>query len=89
MKNIQDIIPDREIIKMKNSEFEGIEYESWNVGLPIFSDQMERLLENGFMVSVLDKGFVHVDKQLTPSPTNLRENKEFWNEFRKTVGVSS
>ncbi len=83
--NIQDIIPDRTIIKMKNEEFAGITYESYNVSLPIFSDQVERLLENGYMVSMLREGHVHVNKQTNTSPAKLRENKNFWNEFNEAI----
>lgn len=85
--NLQDIIPDREIVKMKNQEFAGIEYEQWRVAIPIFSDQIETLLENGFMVSILSKGEVTVTKQLNPSPRNLQQNKQFWKTLKNTLEV--
>jgi len=78
IKNIQDIIRDREIIKMKNLEFLGLEYEEWNVSLPVFGDQVESLLEHGFSVSILDDGFITVTRIINPSPQKLQENKRFW-----------
>lgn len=87
MRNIQDIIPDREIIKMQNEEFAGLEYEVWNVQIPLFGDRIETLLENGFMVSMLESDKVNVCKQLNPSPEKLYENKQFWNELKTTLGV--
>ena len=35
-KNIQDIITCREIIKLQNQEFTGLEYEYWKVSLPVW-----------------------------------------------------
>lgn len=81
MKNIQDIISCREIIKLQNQEFAGLEYECWNVGLPVFSDQVKTLLENGFMVSMLHDGMITVNKELNPSPVKLQRNKNFWRAF--------
>ena len=83
--NIQDIIPDREIIKMKNDEFAGIEYETWHVSLPIFGDTIEKLLEDGFLVSMLYQNCVTVSKALNTSPEKLHENKLFWNAFTLAV----
>ena len=87
MKNLQDIIPDREIIKMQNQEFAGIEYEQWNISLPVFSDQVETLLENGFMVSMLEDNHVTINKQLNPSPEKLHQNKQFWNTLKTTIDL--
>jgi len=70
---------------MKNEELFGLEYESWNVSLPIFSDQIETLLENGYMVSMLYPNTIHVSKQLNPSPTNLQQNKRFWNRLEEVL----
>lgn len=81
MKNIQDIIPDREIIKMKNEEFAGIEYEVWNVQIPLFGDRVQTLLENGFDVSMLESDKVNVVRKITPSPEKLHENKQFWKKL--------
>ena len=83
--NIQDILPDREIIKMQNQNFAGLEYERWRVSTPLFSDETESLIENGFMVSVFHNGEVFVHKQLNPSPTQLRENKQFWCALNKEL----
>ena len=85
VKNIQDIIPDREIVKLKNQEFAGIEYEEWRVGVPIWGDQVETLLENGYMLSIQSEGEVIVNKQLPTSPENLRMNKEFWNSLNRAL----
>lgn len=87
MKNIQDIIPDRKIIKMKNQGFAGIDYEEWSVSLPIFGDQVETLLENGYSVSILEESYITVTKPLNPSPEKLQQNKAFWNELKTTLGV--
>lgn len=85
MQNIQDIIPDREIIKMKNEEFAGIQYETWHVSLPVYGDQIEKLLESGFLVSVVYVNCVTVSKALNPSPEKLHKNKHFWNELEKGI----
>lgn len=85
-RNIQDIIPDREIIKMQNQEFAGLEYEVWNVSLPVFGDQIQTLLEHGFDVSMLEENKVHVTKQLNPSPEKLHENRMFWKELKEALG---
>jgi hypothetical protein len=87
--NIQDIIPDREIIKMKNDEFAGIEYETWHVQLPLYGDRIETLLENGFLVSVIYQNCVTVSKALNPSPEKLHENKMFWNELKSALNIST
>jgi len=86
--NIQDIIPDREIIKMENMEFAGIHYEAWNVSLPLFGDTIEKLLEHGFIVSMLEPYKVNVCRQLNPSPENLSENKEFWRSLTRILSQS-
>jgi len=85
MTNLQDIIPDREIIKLQNEECLGLVYESWVVAHPVFSDQVETLLEKGFMVSTSIKGELIVNKQLNPSPEKLHENKQFWRTLHKTL----
>jgi len=85
VKNIQDIIPDREIVKLKNQEFAGLEYEQWRIGVPIWGDQVETLLENGYMLSIMTEGEVIVNRLLTTSPKKLRENKEFWNSLNKAL----
>ncbi len=84
-RNLQDIIPDREIVKLKNQEFAGIEYEQWRIGVPVWGDQVEDLLENGYMVSIMTEGEVIVNKQLPTSPDNLRMNKQFWNSLNKAL----
>lgn len=85
VKNIQDIIPDREVVKLKNQEFAGLEYEQWRIGIPIFSDQVETLLENGYMLSIMSKGEVIVNRLLNPSPDALKQNKEFWNNLGEAL----
>ena len=83
--NIRDIIPDRKITKRKNEEFMGLEYECWDVQIPLFGDKVEKLLENGFMVSILQSGKVNVCKQLNSSPEKLYENKQFWKQLMKEL----
>lgn len=85
MKNLQDIIPDREIVKMKNIDFWGIEYYSWRVAHPVYSDQVEELLENGYMVSTDYDGNFMVNKQLHPSPTDIQLNKRIWRNLSETI----
>ena len=80
-KNLQDIIPDREIFRVHNQHFEGIEYETYRVDTPIYSDQVQELLENGFDLFVGGTKHVIINKKLTPNPEKLRQNKEFWNDF--------
>ena len=70
---------------MQNDEFAGLTYAHWKVSLPIFSDQVETLLENGFMVSMLNTKFVTINKKLNTSPEKLRENKHFWTEFKNSL----
>ena len=48
MKNLQDIIKDRAIIKLPDVSFGGLHYNQWQIEPTIFSDQVEELLENGF-----------------------------------------
>jgi len=85
LKNIYDIIPDRKIIKLKNQEFAGLKYEQWSVEVPIFGDQVETLLENGYMLSIMGDGEVIINKQLNPSPEELRFNKQFWNNLNEAL----
>ena len=85
VKNIQDIIPDREIVKLKNQEFAGLEYEQWRVGIPVWGDQVETLLENGYMLSIMSEGEVIVNRLLNPSPEALKQNKEFWKSFERLI----
>ncbi len=85
VKNIQDIIPDREIVKLQNQEFEGIEYVQWRIGVQGWGDQVEDLLENGYMLSIMSEGEVIVNKQLNTSPEALRQNKQFWNNLNKAL----
>ena len=42
-RNLQDIIPDREIVKLQNQEFAGIEYEQWRIGVPIWGEDEEEI----------------------------------------------
>ena len=84
-RNLQDIIPDREIVKLKNQEFAGIEYEQWRIGVPVWGDQVETLLENGYMVSIMTEGEVIVNKPLPMSPQALRQNKQFWNSLNEAL----
>ena len=87
MKNIRDIIPDREIIKHRNMKFAGREYECWKVSTPVWADQVESLLENGYMVSMLEDGIVTIDRQLNASPEDISSNKNFWRKLSQTLGV--
>ena len=84
-RNLQDIIPDRDIVKLKNQEFAGIEYEQWRIGVPIWGDQVEDLLENGYMLSIMTEGEVIVNKPTNTSPEKLRQNKQFWNNLNKAL----
>ena len=63
---------------MKNIDFWGMEYNSWRVQHPVYSDQVETLLENGYLVSTDYDGNFIVNKQLHPSPTDLQQNKRIW-----------
>lgn len=81
--NIQDIIPDREIIKLQNEEMFGFVYEMWSVGLPVYADQVERLVENGYLVAMLHENYITISKQLNPSPNDLSNNKRILNNIFK------
>ncbi len=74
---------------MVNEEFGGLEYEIWKVGLPVFCDQVETLLENGYMVSMLTDEAVTVNRLLNPSPKALTENKQFWNSLNRALDEES
>ena len=52
---------------------------------PLFGDRVEQLLENGFMVSILESDKVNVCKQLNSSPEKLYENKQFWKQLMKEL----
>jgi len=84
-KNIQDIIPDRYIIKQDNISFAGLDYEVWKVQPPIFSDQVETLLENSYMLFIDDRREIFIEKLINPSPKQLQENKHFWRELRNKI----
>ena len=73
--NIKNILSDKEIIRMKNQNFWGIDYEIWTVQIPLFENQVETLLEEGFMVSMEESDKVTIRKRINPSPEQLRENK--------------
>ena len=83
--NIEDIIRDREITRLPNQELLGISYECWEVDPPVYADQVEKLLENGYMVSMLKNGTINIEFELTPSPEQLRENKRFWNDLTEAL----
>ena len=83
--NIKNILFDKEIIRMKNEEFWGIDYEVWNVQIPLLNHQVENLLENGFMVSMLESDKVTICKRINPSPEKLHENKQLWRQLREEL----
>lgn len=85
MKNLQDIIPDRKITKLPNVEFAGIQYEEYNVETPVWSDQIQTLLENGYMVFACGGNHVVVNKALNPSPHALHQNKQFWRALNEAL----
>ena len=85
MKNIQDIIPDREIIKQDNLTFAGLDYEVWKVEPPIFSDQVEQLLENRFMLFIDDRREIFVERLINSSPDVIMQNKKFWRKVNEVL----
>ncbi len=84
-RNLQDIIKDREITQLPKQELLGISYDSWEVKPPLFGDQVETLLENGYMVSMLKNGKINIEFELTPSPEQLRGNKIFWRSLSEAL----
>jgi hypothetical protein len=84
-KNIQDIVKDRKIIKMKNQRVGSVDYEVWEVQLPIYADVVERLLENGFLVSMTKPNRITVVREVPPSPHQIKNNKKFWRELTKEL----
>lgn len=84
-RNIEDIIKDRRIIYLPDIELLGISYKCWEVEAPVYGDQIETLLENGYMVSMLKNGTINIEFELTPSPEQLRENKRFWNDLNEAI----
>jgi hypothetical protein len=84
-KNIQDIVKDRTIIKMQNQSFASLDYEVWEVELPVYFDVVESLLENGFLVSMVKPNRVMVARQIPASPKQIQENKNFWRELTKEL----
>ena len=83
--NIKNILFDKEIIRMKNEEFWGIEYEVWTVQILLLNHQVENLLENGFMVSMLESDKVNICKRINPSPEKLHYNKQLWRQLREEL----
>ena len=58
----------------------------WDVQIPLFGDKVEKLLENGFMVSILQSGKVTMCvNELNSSPEKLYENKQFWKQLMKEL----
>ncbi len=84
-RTLQDILKDREITELDPQELLGIHYKCWSVKPPLFGDQVETLLENGYMVSMQKNGEINIDIELTPSPEQLRENKRFWNDLTEAL----
>lgn len=85
---LQDIIPDRKIVKLKNLSFGGLEYENYRVEPPIWADQIETLLENGFIIFIGGDGKVFINKLISPSPDQLSQNKHFLRMLNQHVGAS-
>lgn len=85
MKNLQDIIPCRIIHDAPRQEFAGIQYEEWEVLPPLWGDEVEKLLVEGYDVSMLSNGKINISKRLTPTPEKLRENKQFWSDLGKAI----
>ena len=84
-KNIQDIIRDREIIELEIIEFVGLSYRQWEVQPPIYGDQVESLLENGFMLWIDDERRIIVQKPINPSPEQVMQNKFFWRRLGESL----
>jgi len=84
-KNIQDVVKDRTIIKMQNQRFASLDYEFWEVELPVYSDVVESLLENGFLVSMVKPNRVLVARRISASPKQIQENKNFWRDLTKEL----
>jgi uncharacterized integral membrane protein len=85
-KNIQDIVKDRTIIKMQNQSFASLDYEVWEVELPIYFDVVESLLENGFLISMVKPNRILVARKILPSPEQIQKNKKFWRELKRAFG---
>lgn len=77
---LRSILKDRTVKEETTEEFAGIKYQTWVVEPNIWADQVERLLENGFMLSIHGL-VVRISKQLPSSPEQIRINKQFWTEL--------
>ena len=89
-KNLKDIIPhNNKIIKLKDEEFLELNYECWDVSLPIYGNIIETLLENGFIVSMLEPNKINVYRQLPASPEDIHQNKLFLQEILKEIEKSN
>lgn len=84
--HLQSILKDRKIQEKPIQEFAGIQYQTWTVEPNLWADQIETLLENGFMVSIHGL-VVTINKQLPSSPQQLKANKDFWRELKKVLTV--
>ena len=81
---LRSILKDRKIQEKPTLEFAGLQYQTWTVEPNLFSDQVETLLENGFMLSI--QGLVvTINKQLPSSPQQLKINKDFWRDFNGAI----
>jgi len=85
--NIQDIIGSEHLEQREDEEFAGLRYSSWNVVPPLFSDQIESLLENGFMVSIMTEGIVVINQPQDAPPEMIMSNKKFWRELSEAIGT--
>ena len=83
-KDIYEVVPDREIRRQKTVEVLGEHYEQWIIDGNVWGDQVENLLENGFMVSMLNHEVV-VNRALPISPEQKMENKKFWRALEKAI----
>ena len=84
-KNIQDIIGSEHLTKREMEEFAGLQYDTWMVKPPIFSDQVETLLENGYMISFMSSYAIVINKKLNASPESITSNKKFWRELSEAI----
>lgn len=83
---LHSILKDIKIQEKKKEECLGLEYQTWIVEPRIWSDQIQTLLENGFMVSI-DGLVVTISKQLPSSPDQIRTNKQVWKEIGDALNV--
>ena len=90
MKELNQIIKDREITRVDDVDFLNQKYWQYEIQKPIFTDQVESLLEEGYLLMIDNDGKVIVSKKISiDTPEVIQESKRFFRELDKVIGDNS